>query len=571
MIKQSTFRLLSNNMIRQTLKRSGVLCLFCIILPLACNRPFQTTVDIPQWTTYEIAVQSGKKFDNPYTDAEVWASFTSDKGDSLVRPAFWDGGNTWKIRFAPPDSGSKWRWLIHSSVEDAGFRGSGELRSVPYTGNNKLVRHGLLRMSPGNRNIVFADGTSMLLVGDTPWSIPYRATTGQVEIYARDRQKKGFNTALLIAVQPDMKAEGPDKRNTVGGFVRGFNDLSDGHLNKLNPAYFQTLDSILSILHDHEILPVLAPLAHGYGWRGEQSFGPVAPGAEYARYVKYLMARYGSRPVCWLLSLDGHGDAPGVVPAGEMLEAWDAYRQPTGIHYNPCDDFLATWAANDSSHCFHHNRKHQAAAWLDFQWAQTGHDGKHLYHKVERMYDNKPVKAVMNGEPTYEKMNKGEYGTGWWQGEDAWNELMHGGTMGVVYGAACLWQWKITPDERGWEEWTDAPYSWKDALNFEGAQYVGAIARAFEGFDFKDMERRWDLTGNMQPMLAKEGTFYVSYLPSGGSITIKGIPGNLPYYWFNPVKGRFHAEHTTGNSQSFAAPDASQPWVFIAGHRTPAR
>lgn len=524
-------------------------------------------IAVPQWTSYEISVRSDKKYDNPYTDIDVWAWFVNEKGDSLVRPAFWDGGNTWKIRFAPPDVGQKWSWRIYASSEDAGFKKSGELLSVPYTGNNKLVKHGLLRMSEGKRNIVYADGTSMLLVGDTPWSLPYRATTTQAKTYAQDRKRKGFNTALLIAVQPDKNAKGPETRNTVEGFARGFEDIPEGHLNKLNPSYFQTLDSLIFILHDYEILPVFAPLAHGYGWKGKNALGPTALGNEYARFVKYLLARYGSRPVCWLLSLDGHGDAPGVVPAGEMLQEWDAYKQPTGLHFNPCDDFLATWAVNDSSHCFHFNRKHQNATWLDFQWAQTGHDGKHLYHKVERMYDNKPTKAVMNGEPTYEKMNEGQHGLGWWQGENAWNELMHGGTMGVVYGAVSLWQWKITPDESGWEEWTNAPYSWREALDFEGAQYVGSISRAFEGFDFKDVQRRWDLTENKQPLLAKEGVFYVAYLNKGGNISIKGIPENMPYYWFDPMKGTFQADGTTREDISFAAPNNSQPWVFIAGKR----
>lgn len=542
------------------------LTILLFVLGCHSNNP----ISVPQWTSYEIRIQSDKKYINPYTDIDVWAWFVNEKGDSLIRPAFWDGGHVWKVRFAPPDADQKWSWQTYASSNDKGLYQSGELLSVPYTGTHNLIKHGLLRMSSGRRNIVYADGTSMLMVGDTPWSLPYRATVDQVKIYAANRQKKGFNTALLIAVQPDQKAAGPETRNTTEGFARAFDDIPEGHLNKLNPSYFQTLDSLLSVLHDHEIIPVFAPLAHGYGWKGKNSLGPTALGDEYARFVKYLLARYGSKPVCWLLSLDGHSDAPGVIPAGEMLEEWDAYKQPTGLHYNPCDDFLASWATSaDSLHCFHYNRKHQDAAWLDFQWAQTGHDGKHLYHKVEKMYDNKPTKAVMNGEPTYEKMNEGKHGLGWWQGEDAWNELMHGGTMGVVYGAVCLWQWKISPHEPGWEEWTNAPYSWQEALDFEGSQYVGSIAHAFQGFDFKDMERRWDLTENNQPLLAKEGMFYIAYLNTGGSISIQNIPANMPYYWFNPVTGVFQSDGITTNNNLFSAPDTNQPWVFIAGKRIP--
>lgn len=540
-----------------------VLTLTCIVFLSSCDpKP------VPQWSVAELSFEARNHYENPYTDVEVYAVFTGKSGDSLIRPAFWNGKNEWKVRFAPPRADEEWTWTLHTSVDDPGFRNrSGKIKSVAYTGSNRLNRHGTLTMSPKKRNLVFADGTPFLLVGDTPWSLPYRATAEQVEIYAQNRKEKGYNTALLIAVQPDSKAEGPDKRNTEQGFARGFTDLKDGHLNHLNPSYFQTLDSLVGILYDHEIVPVWAPLAHGYGWKGKHPLGPNVSGEEYARFVKYLLARYGSRPALWLLSLDGHGDAPGIIPAGETLEKWDAYRQPTGLHYNPCDDFLATWAKEGDGHCLHYNKKHQDAPWLDFQWAQTGHDGEHQYHKVARMYENQPVKAVMNGEPTYEGMMEGKYGLGYWQGENAWNELLHGGTMGVVYGAVCLWQWKISPTESGWEEWTNAPYSWQQALDFEGSRYPAFVARAFEGFDFTDMEKRPDLTGNGRLLLAKEGVFYYSYLEKGGEITIQNIPAELPYFWFDPLKGVFHSEKAAGTSGIFTAPDTLQPWVFLAGKK----
>ena len=96
-----------------------------------------------------------------------------------------------------------------------------------------LIKHGLLKMSPGKRNVVHANGKPFLVVGDTPWAMPFRATIDQAREYSADRRIKGFNTALLMTVQPDMYAEGPEERNTVMGFDRGFADLHEGHLNKL--------------------------------------------------------------------------------------------------------------------------------------------------------------------------------------------------------------------------------------------------------------------------------------------------------------------------------------------------
>jgi hypothetical protein len=249
-----------------------------------------------------------------------------------------------------------------------------------------------------------------------------------------------------------------------------------------------------------------------------------------------------------------------------MIGKWDAYHQPAGIHYNPADDYLASWANGDSSRCFHYNRSHQAEKWLDFQWAQTGHDGKHLYHKVERMYENKPVKACLNGEPTYEGMDGGKNGLGWWQGEEAWNQLMHGGTMGIVYGAVCLWQWKVTPAEPGWDVWTDAPMSWREAMALEGSIYAGMVARAFDGYDFADMEKRSDLTGGKRLLLAKENSFYITYLEEGGEITINNLPEGLPVKWFNPASGEVNENGTTTANRIFKAPD-QKPWVLIIGEK----
>jgi hypothetical protein len=540
--------------------------LICLSLIWGCKKsPILDRVE--QWTTYEIQLHAEQTYQNPYTDVDVWTYFVNDNGDSLVRPAFWDGGTQWKVRFAPPDTARTWSWTSYASKNDNGLSGkTGSLQSISYEGKNELLKHGLLRMSPGKRNVVQADSTPFLIVGDTPWSIPFRATIDQVEVYAKDRSEKGFNTALLITLQPDKYAEGPEARNTIEGFDRAFEDLHTGMLNKLKPDYFKTLDSLVQILIAHELVPLYAPFAHGYGWKGETAIGSELPADQYVRYCKYLVARYGSQPAFWLVNLDGNALAPGVKPGGQAIEEWDTYRQPVGLHYSPYDDYIAAWANGDSTCCFHYNRRYQEEPWLDFQWAQTGHDGLHLYHKVERMYDNQPTKAVMNGESTYEGMGGGKHGLGWWQGEDAWMQLMHGGTMGVVYGAASLWQWKITADESGWPEWTNSPHSWREALDLEGSKYVAFISEAVKGFDFTDMEKRWDLTEGNKPLLAREGKFYLTFMNKGSEIRIKGVPSDLPYFWFDPVNGKFAAEGKSTTDGVFKAPD-ERPWVLIVGDR----
>ncbi|NRB48074.1 MAG: DUF4038 domain-containing protein [Saprospiraceae bacterium] len=530
-----------------------------------CQTTPKTTISTcQQWAMFEIQLEAELVPENAYTSVEVYAEFSNADGVTIKRPAFWDGGAVWKIRFASPDSTSQWTWkTISRPVIEGLHEESGTIQAEAYRGENQLLQHGLLRMSEGKRNVVHQDGSSFLVVGDTPWAIPFRATIDQVKTYAADRQQKGFNAALLMTVQPDMRAEGPAARDTPLGFMRAFNDLPEGHINELQPSYFQYLDTLMNILIDHEIVPVYQPVFHGFGWKGLDVMGNVAVPEEYERYAKYLLARYGSQPAFWLLAGDNGGRDPGVKEAGEMLEIWDAYEQPTGLHYNPSDDYVADWAKdNPLKHAMHFNKTFQEEPWLDFQWAQTGHGTEHLFHKVERMYDNLPTKAAANGEPTYEGMNDGKNGLGWWQGEDAWGQLMAGGTMGVVYGAAALWQWKVSPDEEGWTAWASQAKSWDQALRMEGSTYVGLVSRPFAGADFSDMEKRPELVEGEGTLLAKEDKFYLSYLPNGGSIQLKSLPDGLEARWYNPKSGEFTLIDSSADAGVFTAPDLS-PWVLV--------
>lgn len=527
----------------------------------------KAAIEAPQWQEVEMVFTAVNTYSNPYTDVDMYADFIGPEGQKLRRPAFWDGGQSWKVRFASPIPKGEWKWQTTASdSSDSGLHGQqGRLKSLAYTGDNLLLRHGLLRMSEGKRNVVHADGTPFIVVGDTPWAMPWRSTYAHTERYAQDREQKGFNTALLMTLQPDRGATGPHSRDTEQGFAVAFSDLPDGHINQINSEYFQYLDSLMGILVAHEIVPVYQPVFHGFGWKGKEVLGRNVAAQEFARYCKYLVARYGARPAMWLVGADGIGREGGVKEGGETVEAWDAYQQPTGIHYNPFDDYVPDWA-EEGTYEPHYNKSFQDADWLDFQWAQTGHGAEHLYYKVERMYENKPVKAVANGEPTYEGIRDPGNGSGWWQGEEAWMQLMSGGTMGVVYGAGGIWQWKVSAEEEGWPDWANSKISWRQALDLEGSRYVGFIARALKGMQFTDMEKRIDLSGG-KPCLAKAGQFYVSYLNEGGEITLSELTLEMPYRWFNPKTGEFLQEaQVTEATQSFNAPD-NEPWVLLVGKR----
>ncbi len=64
--------------------------------------------------------------------------------------------------------------------------------------------------------------------------------------------------------------------------------------------------------------------------------------------------------------------------------------------------------------------------------------------------------------------------------------------MGVGYGAASLWQWRLHPAEPGHaEHFLCRDAGWREALGFEGSTYVGLLGRTVQQLPFLDMAPDW--------------------------------------------------------------------------------
>lgn len=214
----------------------GLILIVTVLLTVPATQLMADAITAEQWREVELTLSASASYDNPYTDVEAHVVFTHSEGLEIRRPAFWDGDGVWKARFASPLDSGTWTWRsFASNPDDEGLHGrEGELQAAAYQGDTPLIQRGLLRMSLGGRNVIHADGSPFVVVGDTPWALPFRGTAETVTRYARNRQERGFNTALLMSVQPDRRAEGPRDRAAAGGFGVGFEDLPDGRLNQLN-------------------------------------------------------------------------------------------------------------------------------------------------------------------------------------------------------------------------------------------------------------------------------------------------------------------------------------------------
>jgi len=143
-----------------------------------------------------------------------------------------------------------------------------------------------------------------------------------------------------------------------------------------------------------------------------------------------------------------------------------------------------------------------------------------------------------NGEPTYKHTRTDATADGWWQGHEAWSNLCAGGTMGVVYGAANLWQWKHHADEPGHSPYfLAASGSWREALDFPGSTWVGRLGRILDGLPTTDMAPDWSTF--LSPRgLRVPGRLQITYQERGGALMPMredGLP--LHYRVVDPCTG----------------------------------
>jgi hypothetical protein len=129
---------------------------------------------IQQWQAVEIQLTSAVTYADPFQDVDVTATFTSPGNKEVIRPAFWDGGTTWKVRFAPPQTGL---WTMTTSATDIKNGGlhhvTKTVRCDRYSGNLDIYKHRFLKVSSSGRYMTYADGTPFLYLGDTHWILSH--------------------------------------------------------------------------------------------------------------------------------------------------------------------------------------------------------------------------------------------------------------------------------------------------------------------------------------------------------------------------------------------------------------
>lgn len=475
---------------------------------------------------------------NTSADLEVDVIFTGLAGQQWRVPAFWAGGNEFRVRFAAPAAG-RYSWhSICTNSKDTSLHGQEEVLEVaPYEGSNNLYRHGRLQVAKNKRTLEHKDGTPFFWLGDTWWMGLCKRLRwpGDFQNLTADRVSKGFSIIQIVAgLYPDMPPF--DER---GANEAGCPWEKDYH--HLNPAYFDMADLRIGWLVRSGLMPCIVG-CWGYflPWMGVEKM---------KKHWRNLVARYGAYPVVWCLA--GEGIMPyylskkkeedskfqkkGWTEFAAYLRAIDPYHNPVTIH-----------PTNKG------REQIEDPALLDFEMLQTGHgDRQSLPDNVQSVVDGynlEPRMPVLVGEVCYEGI--GEACRQEVQRLMFWASMLNG-AAGHTYGANGIWQVNTRekpfgPSPHGMS-WGNTP--WEEAYQLPGSFQLGLAKRLLERYPWwrfephpEWVEPHWSKENYFAPYSAGiPGEVRIIFIPlSWGAPVIKGIEKDIRYhaFLFNPTNGQ---------------------------------
>ena len=117
-----------------------------------------------------------------------------------------------------------------------------------------------LRVEPGKRYLVDAQGRPFLIQGDSPWLLITNLTREEVVRYLDDRQGKGFNTLLVELIENHSV-------NPPANIYGDFPFTAGGEFSPAAEAYFSHAEYVIAQARQRGMLVLLTPSYMGYAGR----------------------------------------------------------------------------------------------------------------------------------------------------------------------------------------------------------------------------------------------------------------------------------------------------------------
>lgn len=242
----------------------------------------QTSTNVERWGIFEFSAP-GPSAGNPFTEVEFGARF-SCAGEWRDVAGFYDGGDTYSVRFSPHRTGD---WTFRTTSNDPKLAGiTGRFACVePSSGN-----HGPVSVRD-TFHFGYADGTLYLPFGTTCYAWNHQGDALEDQTL-RTLAAAPFNK-MRMCVFPKSYAYNQNEPKYYP-----FEGKSGNDFTRLNPACFRHLEQRIGDLQRLGIEADLI-LFHPYDRWGYQDMGAEADD----RYLRYVIARLASyRNVWWSMA-----------------------------------------------------------------------------------------------------------------------------------------------------------------------------------------------------------------------------------------------------------------------------
>jgi len=263
-----------------------------VLISLLAAWPTALQAQVEKWDVFELVLEADFE-GNPYSDVELHATF-SFKHREIKVAGFYDGDNTYKVRFMPDQEGT-WSYITESNVKKLD-KGKGKFQCIsPSEGN-----HGPMKVRE-KFDFEYADGTNFYPLGTTCYA--WTSMSDQLVQQTIETLKENAFNKVRMCVFPKIYStyinEDPPEFPFRGNRDEGWD------FDYFNPLFFQRLDSCVAALRALNIeadIIIFHPYDGGY-WGFDRM-----PDAVNDKYLRYLIARLGAyRNVWWSLSNEFEG------------------------------------------------------------------------------------------------------------------------------------------------------------------------------------------------------------------------------------------------------------------------
>lgn len=532
-------------------KLKSILCILSFLLALQANS--QTNV-LKTWDVYEIELKASKVTQNPYVDGlkegeptYAVAEFTGVSGKAENKkyniPAFWDGNASWKVRFAPPCSGT---WKYETFSTDKGLnKKKGTITVTDWEESDlkaNATRRGFIQVNKkeprAGRYFVYSDGTPCLWVSDTWWDWTNRRIKFEsFKEVADTRAEQGFNIGQLFFPGNGWGSE---------------SSMLDKTWQHPDIEQIKKVEKMIAYANSKGITMWI------HAWWTRKDIVHTIGAENMRRWWRYVVDRLHAYNVIWVVAGEFNIDNYGSFPLdfwcklGELIKKEDPYDRIVGVHPTP-----PTWSSGFEAPQWSTATTIHEQKWLDYNQSQPGHHpwaNQLIPWIIKTAYDKQPAKPIVVTEPWYEFI----------EGNPTAMELRFGmwsavlsGAAGHTYGGGHIWLAYLPEKAGGGGQWPLDKSFEKNTLLYPGALSMSFMANYLRSMKWWELEPHPELVleNPSQYCAANPGKEYLVYLKYGGNfkLDLTGFSANdkFSYEWADLVNNKITRKSTVNGGQVF--------------------